>query len=98
MYDPALVALSLEVCSDALQAVQKSSNQTIAEPAPHGTGAAAWRQLNRASRWSSRRGRGAVRIPAGKGRTRVQADRIDESRIVSRLELVWVGSRRAWHS
>src|SRR5262249_41432851 len=32
MYNPALVAMSLEVCSDALQAVQKSGNPTLGEP------------------------------------------------------------------
>ena len=32
MYEPSLVALNLEVCSDALQVVQKSGTQTIAGP------------------------------------------------------------------
>jgi predicted Ser/Thr protein kinase len=32
MYDPALVAMNLEVCSDALQAVRKSGNLTIEAP------------------------------------------------------------------
>ncbi len=45
MFEPALVAMSLEVCSDALQAVRKSRNQTIEEPLRR-TLRLLWRQLN----------------------------------------------------
>ncbi len=46
MHDPSLVALSLEVCSDALKSVLKSGPQSIAEPLRREIRNLAWR-LNR---------------------------------------------------
>ena len=43
MDDPTLVALRLEVCSDALQGALKSGNQTLAEPLRKALRTLAWR-------------------------------------------------------
>ncbi|MGP0062087.1 MAG: protein kinase domain-containing protein [Isosphaeraceae bacterium] len=43
MDDPTLLALRLEVCSDALQVAQKSGNQTLAEPLRKALRTLAWR-------------------------------------------------------
>lgn len=46
IYDPSMVALSLEVCTDALRAVQKTGTQTIEEPLRRAFRLLVW-QINR---------------------------------------------------
>ncbi len=67
MYEPSLVALYLEVCSDALQGVQKSGTQTIAGPLRMAL-ARLVRQLNKIELGGAA---GAIRAnPAGKAAQR----------------------------
>ena len=74
MYDAALVALSLEVCSDALQTRQKSGTQTIGGAAPPGDlRALAWR-LDRHR--GGRAGAGAPRAEPGGRRAGAAVERI----------------------
>ncbi len=89
MYDPALVALNLEVCSDALQAVRKSGNQTIEAPLRKALRQLA-RQLNQIEIGEAA---GALRESRRRGRPACQGV---VNRVRSRRGRV--GRRRAWHS
>jgi ATP/maltotriose-dependent transcriptional regulator MalT len=60
MYDPSLVAMNLEVCADAIKAVQKSGSQTIEEPLRNALRRLVW-QINRVEIG------GAVRANPGAG-------------------------------
>ena len=69
MYDPSLVALNLEVCADALQAVQKSGTADRSRGRCAGPWRRLMRQLNRIEIGGGRRGRARAN-PAGKSAKR----------------------------